>query len=200
MFKWLLLFLVFVSCSVNENGIKKTYKQYIEFERALFEASFKGAQSVLKKEDISRFKGLSYFPIDTAFIFNSSFEIIQNSKPIMLSKGEGISDQYYPILKAKFKIDSKELELTGYSKNQSEKSDFFIPFNDVTSGGLTYGGGRFIDVKLNSNQQLIIDFNLCYNPYCAYNSNYICPIPPYENHLPVKILAGEKLPLIENHL
>jgi hypothetical protein len=74
----------------------------------------------------------------------------------------------------------------GYEKH------LFIPFNDRTNGNETYGGGRFLDVYETGTDTLIIDFNLAYNPYCAYNHKYSCPIPPEANNLELKVKAGEK--------
>ncbi|MBU1369169.1 MAG: DUF1684 domain-containing protein, partial [Bacteroidetes bacterium] len=89
------------------------------------------------------------------------------------------------------------LTLTAYQnldmlKKNSTYKGLFIPFKDKTNGKLTYGGGRYLDVDIPENQTLTIDFNRAYNPYCAYDSKWSCPIPPYENHLQVSILAGEK--------
>ena len=77
--------------------------------------------------------------------------------------------------------------IKGYYENY-----LFIPFRDITSGDETYGGGRYLDFRIPETDSVTIDFNLSYNPYCAYNHKYSCPIPPAENSLPVKILAGEK--------
>ena len=60
------------------------------------------------------------------------------------------------------------------------------------AGKETYGAGRYLDPELNKNGKLIVDFNLAYNPTCAYNELYSCPLPPAENRLSVAILAGEK--------
>jgi len=70
----------------------------------------------------------------------------------------------------------------------------FLPFNDTTNGADSYGGGRYIDLKIPSEESktIRIDFNKSYNPYCAYNAKYSCPIPPKENDLPIAILAGVK--------
>ena len=66
----------------------------------------------------------------------------------------------------------------------------FIPFNDLTNGNETYDGGRYLDLKTTSESTIVIDFNKAYNPYCAYNDKYSCPIPPRENDLPIEIKAG----------
>jgi hypothetical protein len=76
-----------------------------------------------------------------------------------------------------------------------EASYGFIPFTDLTTGEESYGGGRYIDLEgLQRNEEkLVLDFNIAYNPYCAFTDYYSCPIPPEENNLPVAIEAGEKI-------
>lgn len=78
-------------------------------------------------------------------------------------------------------------------KNPKYKNYLFIPFTDATTYGETYGGGRYLDLSIDDikGNELILDFNKCYNPYCAYAGGYSCPIPPRENELKVAIMAGE---------
>ena len=80
--------------------------------------------------------------------------------------------------------------------NPVYKDHLFLPFNDFTNGSETYGGGRYIDLTLQDikDDKVVLDFNRAYNPYCAYNHTYRCPIPPQDNNLDVSILAGEKIP------
>jgi uncharacterized protein (DUF1684 family) len=68
----------------------------------------------------------------------------------------------------------------------------FVPFKDKTSGITSYEGGRYIDIDIPTTDEVVLDFNKAYNPYCAYNSKYSCPIPPAVNSLAIEILAGEK--------
>jgi uncharacterized protein (DUF1684 family) len=72
------------------------------------------------------------------------------------------------------------------------KNYLFLPFKDHTNGNGSYGGGRYLDMEVPKGNEVEIDFNLCYNPYCAYADIFSCPIPPDENHLEVEILAGVK--------
>jgi len=72
-------------------------------------------------------------------------------------------------------------------------ASLFIPFRDATSGGGTYGAGRYLDLIENTTGIYDLDFNRAYNPYCAYNDRFSCPLPPGENTLEVPILAGEKI-------
>ena len=96
-----------------------------------------------------------------------------------------------------FTFEDQLYRLTVYQNVASKRKttyegDLFIPFRDATSSNETYGGGRYLDLKIPSSSNVIIDFNLAYNPYCAYSPRYSCPIPPEENTLPIPIRAGEK--------
>lgn len=101
--------------------------------------------------------------------------------------------------KITFTLNDKSYELYAYQldfllNSKDHKDDFFIPFTDAGAGTSSYEGGRYLDFKESDivNNQLVIDFNRAYNPYCAFTTGYNCPIPPRENDLPVEIAAGEK--------
>jgi len=81
------------------------------------------------------------------------------------------------------------------SKNAAYADYLFLPFTDQTNASETYAGGRYIDLKTKdfTNNQVVIDFNKAYNPYCAYGGGYACPKPPDENKLDIKLEAGEKV-------
>ena len=94
-----------------------------------------------------------------------------------------------------FTIDKKEYKLNVYqSQELLQSADYkdylFIPFTDATSGNETYEGGRYIDLTIPTGNQVLINFNKAYHPYCAYTDGYNCPVPPQENKLPIKIEAG----------
>ena len=78
------------------------------------------------------------------------------------------------------------------SKKEEYKDYLFLPFSDATSGKESYIGGRYIDLRVPKGKSIAIDFNKAYNPYCAYNSQYSCPIVPLENDLDIAIEAGVK--------
>jgi uncharacterized protein (DUF1684 family) len=79
-------------------------------------------------------------------------------------------------------------------EKEGYKDYLFLPFTDLTNGNETYGSGRYIDLRIPERETIIIDFNKAYNPYCAYNYGYACPIPPKENKLKVEIRAGVMAP------
>jgi uncharacterized protein (DUF1684 family) len=91
-----------------------------------------------------------------------------------------------------FTLEKSLLTLKAYRAQNSTDSSLFVPFNDLTNGVETYKSGRYLNLYIPDNGAIVVDFNLAYNPYCAYNKKYSCPIPPVENRLNVKIKAGEK--------
>jgi uncharacterized protein (DUF1684 family) len=182
------------SCSEKK---EVSYSKKLTSKRAFFEASFGGAASILSPEDKNNFKGLDYYKVDTGFLFEAKVLWEKNPNPIKLYKDSNEFGVHFPVAKLQFEINHVSYELIGFSSELTEIKTLFVPFLDETSGYETYGGGRFLDVEVESYQQLTLDFNMAYNPYCAYNPNYICAKPPASNNLKVKILAGEKRPLFK---
>jgi uncharacterized protein (DUF1684 family) len=108
--------------------------------------------------------------------------------------------QYYRFGYITFKLTDSVFKLTVYQgadlmQTVLYKNHLFLPFTDITSGEESYGTGRYLDLEITDivNNNVVLDFNKAYNPYCAYSDRYNCPIPPRENHLNIAILAGEKI-------
>jgi hypothetical protein len=89
----------------------------------------------------------------------------------------------------KFKVEEREVALTIYRG----PSGFFLPFVDSLAGTETYGAGRYLEPDQLAAGTFRVDFNLAYNPFCAYNEHWACPITPRENRLAVPIRAGEMI-------
>lgn len=154
---------------------------------------------VLTDEEIDHFQGLDYFSTSTNYRLNARLEKNKGKKFKMPTSTERL-----PIYKrygyVYFELNGETHRLTVYQnmeliKKEEFKNYLFIPFRDATSGIETYGGGRYLDLQIPANTSIIIDFNLAYNPYCAYSYRYSCPVPPEENTLKIRIEAGEKIPL-----
>ena len=153
---------------------------------------------VLNEEEIASFKGLDYFE------FDSSFQVVAIFKKDKGKKFEmATSTERKPIYRrygyVYFELANQKCTLEVYQnmalkKDKEFKNYLFIPFRDKTSAHESYGGGRYLDVHKTKNKTLLLDFNLAYNPYCAYSYRYSCPIPPEANTLKVAINAGEKVP------
>ncbi|MEK6547319.1 MAG: DUF1684 domain-containing protein [Bacteroidota bacterium] len=143
--------------------------------------------------DKATFIALSYYPYTAAW--KLAFEIIRNEKVqrVSLQMTDGSVDSLLVFGTAQAEIEGKKINLLVY---QHDSGDFFIPFKDKTAPKETYGGGRYLELPLTTlkDNQLIIDFNEAFFPYCAYNKTFVCPIPPKENQLEIRIPAGEKNP------
>ncbi|MCW5958920.1 MAG: DUF1684 domain-containing protein [Pyrinomonadaceae bacterium] len=157
-------------------------------------------ESPLSESDFEMFDGLDYFPVDQKFRVQAKFEKSSGEEVIKMPTSSGTEKTFRKFGVLKFEIDGKPLELTAFQldpeslRSIPEYADLlFIPFKDQTNGDETYGGGRYIDIKIPDGDSAVIDLNLAYNPSCAYGTNrYNCPIPPVENHLPAAVRAGEK--------
>ncbi|MCB8985369.1 MAG: DUF1684 domain-containing protein [Ardenticatenaceae bacterium] len=153
-------------------------------------------QSPLAEEKLEDFAGLKYFGEDPAFVFTVPVERFADDEPLIeMETSTGEMRLYRRWARFTFMVDEEEATLTIYSDPQGY--DFFLPFRDATNGRSTYGAGRYLDNHRPGLQQLSddmfeVDFNYSYNPYCAYNTAYSCPLPPHENWLSVPIRAGEK--------
>ncbi len=141
------------------------------------------------------FAGIHFFAFDANYAVDTRFVRTPQEKPFQMSTSSGMRKTYIKYAEAFFVIDKKEYKLNVYQsqdllKSADYKDYLFIPFTDATSGTETYEGGRYIDLTIPASDHISINFNKAYQPYCAYTDGYNCPVPPQENHLPVKIEAG----------
>lgn len=198
-----------LSCS-SQKGLKSTTtllegNEYIEeiraFQNKLNNDYLDANNSPLGRDKISDFKekgGHEYFEINPGLVFVAHLDRSHSEKNIGFQTSSDRIAMYDKIGEAIFEYNSIEHRLSIYESHYSRlmpeyKDLLFLPFNDLTNGESTYGGGRYIDVKKSKSDKLIIDFNKSYNPYCAYSDNYSCPVPPKENFLNFEVNAGIKL-------
>lgn len=150
-------------------------------------------KSPLMEKDKPHFKGLDFFPADEKFIVTARFTRTADEKPFKMKTTTDRLPNYQKYGELYFLIDGKELKLNVYQNLDLLKDGYdklFLPFSDLTSGNESYIGGRYIELDIPTGDTAVIDFNRAYNPYCAYNYKYSCPIVPMENDLPVEIRAG----------
>ena len=188
---------LFISCNSQD---KRPLIGETEYQQKL-NAVFKDAsKSPLKNKDLKSFKGLDFFPVDSSYIIIASIEKTPDTPFLGMATNTEEKSYYRKFGILTFTLKDKEMQLTLYeSLEESENPVFedylFLPFTDETSGSDSYGGGRYMDVfksKINTNGTLELNFNNTYNPYCAYNDDYSCPLTPRDNHLNMEILAGVK--------
>ena len=144
-------------------------------------------QSPLTHEQTHDFKGLHYFPENPALKFEVKVEEFAEKEQISIQTSTGDIVSYDRYGQFEFTVDGITAKLTLYASD----GEFFLPFVDALAGKETYGAGRYLEPYPLGNGKFLIDFNYAYNPYCAYNARWSCPLTPVENRLKVPIRAGE---------
>lgn len=140
------------------------------------------------------FKGLNYFPPDPAFRITASLEYLKK-EPIQIRTSDGKARNYLTYARAGFDMGNlrNNLLILEVLDSGPQRGTLFLAFTDGTSANETYGAGRYLDLKkVPGATTITLDFNLAYNPYCAYNDSFSCPLPPEENNLIISVRAGEK--------
>ena len=192
------VFLLITSC--NSQG-KRPLMGKTKYQQEL-NASYKDAsKSPLKKKDLKKFNGLDFFTVDSTFIVKAKFTKIENAPTFKMATTTDRKPLYKEYGLLNFTINGENFELTIYQsqddlRDKKYKDYLFLPFTDDTSGNESYGGGRYMDVMttdITTNNTVVLNFNNTYNPYCAYNDKYSCPLTPRKNHIDIEIKAGIKV-------
>jgi len=184
--------LVFMGFSLVMSNIKDSYNEKVNDYRKQKDDNLKSSEESPIK-DKEHFEGLSYFDPDQKYQVKADISLLDDTIPITMLRSDGSKVNYIRYALANFILDGKEYNLTLLQLvDELEPNVLFLPFMDKTNEVTTYGGGRYLDIKYKNTPKITIDFNFAYNPYCAYNYKYSCPIPPKENFLDVAIPAGEK--------
>jgi len=176
---------------------KQTYPQEIKQHRKHYKQEFlKEERSPLDKKGV---KKLRFFPADEHYRVVCNFEHTPDAEPFEMATYSGITKPYVQYGTATFVLRGQPMEIAIYQSLQLRqlpmyRDYLFVPFKDLTNGDTTYGGGRYMDIRMGEirDGQVILDFNKAYNPYCAYSDGYNCPVPPVENYLEMAVEAGEK--------
>lgn len=143
------------------------------------------------------FQGLDYFPPDATYRFRVRLARYPAADPIVLATSTGVPRRMIKYGYFEFEVDGVPQRLDAYKAapapgHHHEDRSLFVPYRDATSGKESYGAARYLDIQEEPSGEHVLDFNLAYNPYCAYSEDYVCPFPPRENWLTVPIRAGEK--------
>lgn len=191
--KKLLILLFFSVFMFAQNDLASAEK----FQAELNQSFADSLKSPLMKEDLKAFKGLDFFPLSEKYIVEATFVRTKKEKAFAMKTTTSRTPLYVKYGELRFSIDGKEFKLNVYknidlSTKPGYEDYLFLPFSDLTCGKESYIGGRYVDMRIQKGKKWIIDFNKAYNPYCAYNYKYSCPIVPLENDLDIEILAGVK--------
>ncbi|MBZ0327213.1 MAG: DUF1684 domain-containing protein [Altibacter sp.] len=196
--KHYIFLIVLLSTSFGISQNTEALIKEIEAYQASENESFTNPEtSILTTTDLETFTELEFYPIDLKYRVEATFVRTPNEKPFLMPTTTERLPEYVKYGEAHFTMDGKQFSLELYQNTTpSEDPEYidylFLPITDLTSGDGSYGGGRFLDTYIPEGDTMILDFNKLYNPYCAYNKRYSCPIPPKQNDLQVRIEAGVK--------
>ncbi len=178
---------------MNLHQVRKEVEQLRREKDRFFKASH---NSPIPPQDRASFEGLDYFPFNEGLVFE--VELVELDVPeevVMATSVAGEESLYHKV--GYFDVDVADSTARIYAyrsahEHEHGRPSLFIPFRDATSGKESYGAARYLEVEVSPSGKYLLDFNVAYNPYCAYSDRYICPLPPVDNWLQVPIRAGEK--------
>lgn len=190
--------MLIVLLMIGLNSFGQDHKTRVaEWQKKYMDDFLSDASSPLKKEDLQY---LRFYDADSTYRVTAKEELLPNEQSFIMPVFSGTGRQYVRYAVLKFTLKGQPMQLTVFrnialSAVPQFKDYLFLPFTDETNGVETYGGGRYIDLREGDfkSNEVVIDFNKAYNPYCAFSAGYACPKPPDENHLQIAVKAGEKL-------
>ena len=186
----ILLFSLFLL--LNCDNRKRFNTDLTPFQREINDFFKDASVSPLKKRDLKNFRGLDFFTYDSTYLVTAKLTKTPKEKPFMMLTTTDMVVEYIKYGTVSFELLNNLYSLDIYKnlEDPNERDNLFLPFLDDTNGNESYGGGRYINLDIPQGDNLIIDFNSAFNPYCVYDEKYSCPIVPRENYLPLEIKAG----------
>jgi TonB family protein len=180
----------------------KAVNDVLAFQKELNDSYKNPKESPLDPADLEKFTEHPFFPINLTYRVNAKLRVTPGTPVLHLktSTSRLTNDRVYGYVE--FSLRGKEFKLPVYQSAEANRDPeyadhLFFPFTDLTNGVESYGGGRYIDLQIPKGDDIIVDFNKAYNPYCAYSSRYSCPKVPAENQMDIDIPAGVKYRKIE---
>lgn len=167
-----------------------------EFQRDLNKEYKDPKKSPLEPKARKRFKGHNFFPIDARFRVEAELNLTESTPFFQMKTTTDRLPRYRKYGYLSFSIDGIDYQLPVYQSQdlmrmQGYEGYLFLPFTDLTNGSESYSGGRYLELRVpKEGNTVLVDFNMAYNPYCAYNHNYSCPVVPPENHIDTHVRAG----------
>jgi hypothetical protein len=153
-------------------------------------------QSPIPPDERDAFDGLDYFDPDPDYRVDATVTVYDDPEGIEMETSDGRTVRYERVVGFTFELDGETYELQGYRQPGDDAEGIFVPFRDKTTGQQTYKDGRYMELEpehsLERGDEVTVDFNLAYSPFCAFSETFSCPLPPEENWLDTTVEAGEK--------
>lgn len=203
--KYIVLFLFFPLIAFSQKTGSTEIREVKKFQEELNAEYLNPKETPLRGDNFTNFKAHPFFPVNLKYRLTAKFTKTNNAKPFELPTSSGKTKMYKEYGKATFELDGKPYMLTLYQsldliKQKKYRDYLFLPFRDATNEKETYGGGKYMDLKIPKGDTIVLDFNKSYQPFCAYNAyDYNCPVVPEENKLPIEIRAGVMYEDIYHH-
>ena len=191
---WIVL-ITFALAACGSQPDEEDYPAKVAAIRAAKDDSFKNDKdSPIPQDKKATLLPLAYFPIDEAYAVPATLEPAAERTRIQVPTSIGKIRDLERVGTLKFSLKGRPLRLTAFVEVEDPRANrLFVPFSDLTSGAETYPAGRYMELDPTPTGIYVVDFNVAYHPYCYYNPEYDCPLPPKENRLTQPIRAGERL-------
>jgi hypothetical protein len=174
---------------------ESSYEQQVMQDRVQRDMQMREKNSVIPPRRLDAFQGLDYYPVDPAYRFVVPFREPAAPDTVMLAENTGRVRPQVQVGRVTVPLPSGDRRLAVFrGASDDPRGRLWVPFADATNGDSTYSAGRYVDLERVESDSVVVDFNRAYNPTCAYNPEYACPLPPAQNRLDVRIPAGEKTP------
>ncbi|MFB6097725.1 MAG: DUF1684 domain-containing protein [Salinibacter sp.] len=195
----LLLVLVLAGGAVGGCGDESStssYEQSVMQARVQRDMQMRGKRSVLPPGRREAFRGLDFYEVDPSYRFVVPLHRFSTPDTVMMAESTGGVRSQVQVGRVRVPLPTDTTDLVVFrGESDDPRGRLWIPFADSTNGHTTYEGGRYVDLKSAAGDSVVVDFNRAYNPTCAYNPSFACPLPPPENRIEAPIPAGEKVPL-----
>jgi uncharacterized protein (DUF1684 family) len=171
------------------------YAAQVQAARAALDEMYRNQPNKpIPPEKMNEFLPLKYFPPDPDYVVPAALKPAEQRTVVEMPTSTGKVRKQQRVGVLEFTLKGKPLTLGAFVEAGADVNRLFVPFSDLTSGTETYTAGRYLELDRTASGVYTIDFNKAYNPYCYYNPEFDCPIPPRESRLPLPIRAGERLP------
>ena len=187
----LLVFLMMLVGCGEGTGTQANYENEVLQHRLDRDMRMRDAdRTVLDASTRRRFEGLRYYKVDPAYRFEVPLQrtAARGTLRVQQHKGPPVDK----VIVGEVAVPLADTTRLLVFREPGLRGEVWIPFRDPTNGDETYPSGRYLNAPIRDDDTVVVDFNKAFNPYCDYNPDYVCPLPPRENTISVPVEAGEK--------